>query len=196
MNCTSFCSFRVRAWLALAAFASLASIANAISMAFVLDNATATLDDVNPQSDFYKLDEPSTESGSATGLFDFFIGVDDNLREYVQLTWAGNPKPFLTSVGLKAGGRGSAAGGLFAMLWDASDLLAFNNSSSYDALRIYQDGIVHKNNANNYLGISHITVDGEPGDDYLKVPDSGSALALLAMGLAGIFYLKRRMRKD
>ncbi|MBD5779183.1 VPDSG-CTERM sorting domain-containing protein [Pelagicoccus sp. NFK12] len=163
-------------------------------MPFVLDNSTATLSDVNPQSDFYKLDAPSSESGSGAGIFDFLFGVDNQLGEFVQLTWAGNPKPFLTGIGLKAGSSGSAAGGLFAMLWDASDLQLFNNSSSYDAIRIYQDGIVHKRNGQ-FLGISHVTVDGEPGQADVKVPDSGSAFAMLGVGIAIILVLRRRMKE-
>ncbi|MDQ8185330.1 hypothetical protein [Pelagicoccus sp. SDUM812002] len=106
----------------------------------------------------------------------------------MQLTWSENPKPFLTSVGSKAGGKKSAVDGLFSMIWDASDLELFNESSNYDAIIIYQDGIVHKKHSDNYLGISHITVDGRAGDLDVKVPDYGSALVLLDIGLAGVLF--------
>lgn len=183
-------------------------------MPYVLNSSSATLSDVNPQSAFYKLDTPSSESGTGAGIFDFLIGVDRELGRFAQLTWAGNPKPFLTGVGLKAGGggaagqdkkvkkdkkgskgNGSAADGLFAMYWGASDLKLFNDSSRYDALRIYQDGIVHKKSSNHFFEISHVTVEGEPGRRTVGVPDSGSAFALLGVGLAILFVLRRSMKE-
>lgn len=214
MICTYFRLLKgpARTLVALLAFGSLAGVANAINMPYVLDNSTATLSDVNPQSDFYKVDFPNSESGAGSKIFDYIVGVDAKLGEFVQLTWAGNPKPFLTGVGLKAGGagsggkkgkkggkggkkeNGSVAGGLFAMVWDVNDLSAFNTDSRYDAVRIYQDGIIHKNDDSNYLGISHITVSGEPGEAHVNVPDSGSAFAMLGVGIGILFVLRRTMK--
>ncbi len=210
MMCTCFRSLKstARSLLALLTLGSLVGVANAVNMPFVLDSSTATLSNVNPQGDFYEFEGASSESGSGSGILDSLVGVDEGLGEYLQLTWAGNPKPFLTAVGLKAGGsdseekkgkkreKGAAANGLFTMLWDEGDLQLFNDSSDYDAIRIYQNGIVHKKHADHYLDIAHVAVDGWAGEEKVNVPDSGSAFAFLGIGVAILLVLKRTMKED
>ena len=87
---------------------------------FVLNESTADLQGFNPKSDFYtveKLDKSPKATGVGAGLFKVKVGSDLGLGDFVEFTWGENLKPFLTGASLKAGGRSSAADGLYAMIW-------------------------------------------------------------------------------
>lgn len=144
----------------------------------------------NLSSKFYKVDEPSKESGSAASVFDYAFGVSSGF-EFVELTWEGSPQPEIDQASLKAGN--------FHVIWGAEFFTAFNGSLGvYDGIRMYQDGIMNKPR-NSFLGISHANLEGQlgsgPEDEPVGVPDSGRSLLLMGLGIGFLGLFHRFARK-
>lgn len=168
--------------------------ANALSM-YVLDASSATIDGSNPQSTFYKVTPPASESGTAASIFSYAFGTiasGAGDKHYVDITWGANPQPFMTGAAIKQANGNASFGGVSALIWDLADFSIFNASSGvYDTIRLIQDGIFKKNKSDDLLpGISHATLDGRPGTTI--VPDSGTTIALLGAALLALVSFRAR----
>lgn len=183
----------IHATAAVLALCSLCVSASAIHMPFVLTADDGTLISGNPQSPFYQIDAPSSESGAAAGLFDYVFDSDAG-GDFVLLSWGANAKPIITGAALKAGSKNSTLGGLNAIVWDLFDFAAFNSSATYDAIKLYQDGIEHKSNGQ-FLGISHATLSGSEAEPDVRIPDTGSTFALLGFAIALAAFFKTRIKR-
>lgn len=132
-------------------------------------------------SSFYKVNfgTPDVESGSAAATFSTTVGGDADTGWYAEVSFNG-PQPFLTEARLKAGNG--------YLLWDSTDLAAFN-AGSFTGIKLWNDagGIV--NTKGKFLEISHINLDGRT----TTVPDGGGMLALLGLAVAGLGIFRRTL---
>jgi hypothetical protein len=124
----------------------------------------------------YKDGQPS-ETGDAC-LIEHLTSSFSGLTATVEWTPAGSID--LDTIYLKAGN--------FYVSWDVSSI----DWTAYTGFTVTNVWILNPNGRKHPpLGISHIALDGECR--HVNVPDAGATAALLALGLAGVVGLRRRL---
>lgn len=169
---------------------------SALAIPYNLATADATLVSGNTVSTFYEVSGSGVETPGTTAinLFSGTTGGDEDLGFWVNISFGGNPQPFLTSAFLKASNQ--------YLWWDAADLAGFN-AGTFDSIILWNNalsGINHytggKNPQLKYHGTSHAGVNGTLGevviDPHGSVPDASSTVALLGLGMIGLFVASRR----
>ncbi|MDP3073284.1 MAG: VPDSG-CTERM sorting domain-containing protein [Opitutaceae bacterium] len=162
--------------------AILVSVNTASAVPFVYDvNSQGTFQGItagnNPFAGFYKFDVPATESGSASSTF---ATVISNSGLTATITWSG-AQPTLNSIILKASNNYGT--------WDISNF----NSNVYTSIVITNGTVL--TGSGNVAEISHVEFSGSltpkpPGAT--GVPDGGSTLLMLGLGLMGLAVAMRR----
>lgn len=156
---------------------------SAHAIQFVLNSSAATKVGGNSTSTFYEVTGGNVESGTASGLYTSSVGGDANNGFFVSISFGANPQPVLTSAFLKASNE--------YLLWDSTDLAAFN-SGTFDSIILWNnDGAAGIRNTNNkYQATSHAGLNGTPGTN---VPDGGATMALLGLSLLGLTAVRKAM---
>jgi hypothetical protein len=164
---------------------TLAFAGSVYAVPFTLDAASSPIVNGNITSGFYEVAANGTDSGTAAGLYTAIISGTGALLDpaKVEIFFGSNPQPVLTSAFVKAGEQ--------YLFWNAADLAAFN-AGTFTSIILIQNGLPN-NPANAYHEISHAGFFGTPGGS--SVPDGGSALVLLGIGLLGIIGAKRKFAR-
>jgi hypothetical protein len=163
---------------------------SASAVPFYLETEDSTkFTNVTTNSSFYQVTGAGVESGTALNLFSSTIGGNANTGWWVNISFGGNPQPILTSAFLKAGND--------YLWWDAADLLTFN-AGVYDSIILENDDLatgLHNTN-NKFLETGHAGINGTAGQVVVvvhnDVPDASSTVALLGLGMIGLFVAARR----
>jgi hypothetical protein len=135
--------------------------------------------DQNPVDYKFEYDEHSNprETGDAC-LIEHLTSSFSGLTATVE--WAPAGSIDLDTIYLKAGS--------FYVSWDVSSI----DWTAYTGFTVTNAWIRNPNGKKHpLLGISHIALDGECR--HVNVPDAGATAALLALGLAGVIGLRRRL---
>ena len=163
---------------------SLALAGSAYAVPFTLNSSTATIVTGNTTSAFYEVADNGSDSGTVAALYTATLSgtsaVSANNPPKVEIFFGVNPQPVLTSAFFKASNQ--------YLFWDATDLAAFN-AGTFTSLILVQDGLLN-NPGNAYHEISHAGLTGTPG--ITRVPDGGSPLILLGLGLLSAFGVRRK----
>jgi hypothetical protein len=168
----------------------LAWTANAVQ--FTLYDTTATIVGGNIVPSFYNVTPPATTGvGTAGSLYTATYGGSSTTGFFVDISFNGNPQPFLTDAILKAADS--------YLEWDSTDLAAFN-SGTYSGIILYNgnsggslpdpNGIVNSP-GNAYQGTSHAGLDGRLG--VAPVPDGGLTITMLGMAMGGLAWMRRKI---
>lgn len=163
---------------------------SASAVPYYLETVNATKTSGTTNSDFYQVTGGGAESGTALSLYSFTFGGSASAGWWVEISFGGNPQPILTSAFLKAGPN--------YLWWDAADLLAFN-AATFDSIILKNDNAAAglRNPPNNaFLGIGHVGLNGTAGElvveQHNNVPDASSTVAMLGLGMIGLFVAARR----
>lgn len=168
---------------------------SAFAVPFLLETEAATKVAGTLNSPFYQVSSGGVEllGTTAVGLFTSTLGGNDVDGFWVNISFGGNPQPILTSAFLKASNA--------HLLWDSSDLLAFN-AGDFDSITLWNRSVANDNNVglrngnNKFHNIGHAGLMGTLGEAVVdvrnNVPDASSTLAMLGLGMIGLFVAARR----
>jgi len=165
---------------------------SAFAGALTLETANAQkIEPDNTTSDFYNVARfPFVESGTAMDLFSSEFFGDAETGFWVKISFDGNPQPILTSAFLKASNK--------YLLWDAAALATFNEGI-YDSIILKNEGAngIFNTGNGNFHNIGHAGLNGTLGKVVVdqqnhNVPDASSTVALLGLGMIGLFVAARR----
>lgn len=160
-------------------------VVNAVT--FTLNNSTATIfTNANTTSAFYEATTAS-DSGTMASTFTFSYTGQASVASAdpfkIEIFFNG-PQPVLSSAFWKAGND--------YMFWDAADLAPFN-AGVYTSITLVGNGLLNPP-GNSYLGLSHAGLAGTAGNPpgTPGVPDGGSTVLMLGLGLMGLALGLRR----
>lgn len=162
---------------------------SAFAVAFTLTSATATkVLNSNYTSSFYEVGGNGVETPGTTAInqFSSSVGGDATNGFWVAISFGVNPQPYLTAAFLKAGNG--------YLWWDAADLAAFN-AGVFDSIILKNNTPEGLRNTNNkYKETSHAGLVGElkPVVVVHNVPDAGTTVSLLGLGMISLFVAARR----